>query len=86
MILIEPSAPLTECRLTNPQLYRIGTLMAEYGWDLDYEITTGWTNLRPDVVHLWVYVKGRHPRRVHIDPSGDVIVTEEILWKEVTQP
>lgn len=86
MIVIEPSTPLTECNLTNAQLYRVGALINEHGWDLSYDIVTGQCNLRPDVVHLWVYVINRHPLRIHIDKDGTVIVTEQILWKDVTQP
>ena len=69
-----------ELEMTNRQLYTIGTLMARYGWGLDYEITFGWSETRKEVVQLWVHRTKGHPHRIHIDAEGTAFITEEATW------
>lgn len=71
--------------MTNAQLYRIGMLINEYGWRLDYEVIFSLFESRPEVVHLLVYVIGRHPLRIHINEQGEAFVTEECTWMDVTK-
>lgn len=79
-IEFSPGEDKTELEMTNAQLYRVGMVIAEYGWNLDYEITFDWSEVRKDVIHLWVHRRKGHPHRIHIDGNGVAFITEEATW------
>jgi hypothetical protein len=63
--------------LTNDQMVRIYTLIAEYGWDLDYDVVEGDTN---GIVWLWVHHEDGNPTRCWIETDGIISLSEDVDW------